>query len=430
MTLKNLIRNMFAGLLATLAHAILRKYRPTIIMVTGSVGKTSTKDAVAAALSDTFYIRKSDKSMNSDFGVPLTIIGAENPWSSILAWLSVFGEALALIILPNHYPSLLVLEVGADRPGDLEKILKYAKPDVVVVTLLPSVPVHVEAYANPDAVREEEFEPARALADDAPLIFSADDPYAKNLAAEILAHPYTFGTTESADVRIENVRVWNEDDLPQGMQASLHIKGKQYDLKVCGAFGRSQLFAPAAAVATSCSLGMTPDEALAGLESYLPPPGRGRLFKGKKETTLIDDSYNSSPVAVEEALYSLSLLPDSKRKVVILGDMLELGRYSVAEHERIGHIAKESSDVIVTVGMRARAIGEAARTDGMADDSIHTFDTAIEAAEAIDEILQEGDVVLIKGSQGMRMERIVRPLLADFADVSCLVRQEVEWQKR
>ena len=430
-------------ILAGLSSAIIRKYKPTIVMVTGSVGKTSTKDAVAAALSKKFYLRKSDKSYNSDFGVPLTIIGSENPWSSPLAWLKVFRHALAILFLPTHYPKLLVLEVGADRPGDLAKILRIAKPDVVVVTLLPSVPVHVEAFETPAAVREEEFSPVMALPAQAPLIISADDDFAVAKAERIDMQPYTYGTRKQSDVRIEDIDVWvegeNETENVAGMKAVLVVGEKKYPLQVRGAVGRSQLFAPAAAVATSCMLGMSPKEALDGLSSYVPPPGRARIFKGKRHMTIIDDSYNSSPAAAEEVLRSLELFPKGfhaasashkARKVAVLGDMLELGRYSLAEHAHVGHIAKETVDILVTVGPRAKGISDAARSDGMREELIHHFENSLEAAASIEELLKEGDIVLIKGSQSIRMERIVRPLLADFTDVAELVRQDPEWLKR
>ena len=155
--MKSLLKPLIALSLAFLAHAVVRRYRPCIVMVTGSVGKTATKDAVAAVLSSRFHVRKSEKSFNSEFGVPFTVLGVGNPWNNPLAWLSVIQSALALLFLPNHYPNMLVLEVGADRPGDLARILRVATPDVVVVTRLPDIPVHVEAYASPGAVREEEF---------------------------------------------------------------------------------------------------------------------------------------------------------------------------------------------------------------------------------------------------------------------------------
>jgi UDP-N-acetylmuramoyl-tripeptide--D-alanyl-D-alanine ligase len=438
--MRTLPRNIVAGLLALLSRAIVRKYHPKIVMVTGSVGKTSTKDAVAAALSESFHVRKSEKSFNSDFGVPLTIIGARNPWSNIPAWFAVITEALALIFLPNHYPNMLVLEVGADRPGDLAKILTIAKPDAVVVTLLPNVPVHVEAYETPAAVREEEFAPAFALPPHSPLIISVDDDYAASLAKKLDVHVNTFGTREHATVQIQDIDVWMENDFPRGMQANfiLQQSGEKvvHEMKVAGAFGRSQLYAPAAALAAAVSLGVSIQHALKGLESYVPPPGRGRIFRGRKNTILLDDSYNSSPAAVEEALRSLELMPRymhgsaPTRRVAILGDMLELGRYSMAEHARIGHSAHTAVDILITVGSRAKTIGEAAIADGMPVGTVTAFGNAQDAAAGIEELLVEGDSVLIKGSQSIRLERVVKALLADHNDVSELVRQEKEWSKR
>ena len=187
--------------------------------------------------------------------------------------------------------------------------------------------------------------------------------------------------------------------------------------------GRSQIFAPAAAVATAIALGLKPEEALEGISSYVSPPGRARIFKGKKNTLLIDDTYNSSPAAVEEILQSLELIPDTlypggrSRKVAVLGDMLELGRYSVAEHAHVGHIAKQTLDMLVTVGHRAKGIGETAIEDGMRASSVHHFETSLEAAAHIESLLEDKDVVLVKGSQGIRLERVMRVLLADFSDV-------------
>jgi UDP-N-acetylmuramoyl-tripeptide--D-alanyl-D-alanine ligase len=220
------------------------------------------------------------------------------------------------------------------------------------------------------------------------------------------------------------------------MKATFVIKEKEYPIKIRGAIGRSQLYAPAAAVAISCALGMSEKDALIGLESYVSPPGRARVFKGKKNTTLIDDTYNSSPAAVEEILRSLELIPDTlyaggrSRKIAVLGDMLELGRYSIAEHAHIGHIAKETVDVLVTVGTRAKGIGDAALEDGMRASAVHHFETSLDAVAHIESLIEPSDVVLVKGSQSIRMERIVRPLLADFADVPELVRQDEEWLKR
>ena len=439
--MKNILKLCVASLLGLLARIVIRRYQPRIVMVTGSVGKTSTKDAVAAALSARFLVRKSDKSYNSEFGVPFTIFGVANPWGSPLAWLQVMKSALSLVLLPNHYPNMLVLEVGADRPGDIARILKIATPDAVVVTRLPEIPVHVEAYTSPEAVREEEFSPAYALAAAAPLIVSADDQYALDMAMRTPARVLSYGVSENATVRIRVEGFYKVEGKVMGMTAEVRIGNEQGDLKVEGVVGRPQILPLAAAIATAFSFDIPLTDALAALKSYEPPPGRGRLLAGKNDSIIIDDSYNSSPVAAEEALMTLKTFPNAKHRVAILGDMLELGRYSVMEHERIGALAADSADVIITVGIRARAFVAAAPTltvgaptsdVGAARKKVETmmFDNSRRAAFALADFARPGDVILVKGSQSIRMERIVEALLANPADAALLVRQEREWKKR
>lgn len=431
--MKRFLRNLVASLLAAFARGIIRKYRPKVVMVTGSVGKTSTKDAIAAVLDHSFYIRASEKSYNSEFGVPLTIIGMPNPWQNFAAWANVLGEALALLLLPNHYPKILVLEVGADRPGDLARILKIATPDAVVVTRLPQMPVHVEAYATPAAVREEEFAPAYALAPGAPLIVSADDEFALSLAAPLQARLHTYGFAEGAEVRITGDALLMEGGKVRGMEGKMQVAGKECAVPVNGALGRPQLLAPAAAIALGCALGMPVKEAVEGAAAYEPPAGRGRLIAGKNGSMLLDDSYNASPSAVEEALASLAQLAAAQpgtRRIAALGDMLELGRYSREEHERIGQLAAQNCDVLVAVGTRARAIAFAAQEASMPEEQVHSFDTSAEAATFLAAFIQQNDAVLIKGSQGIRMERIAEALIADPYDRRLLVRQDKEWKRR
>lgn len=426
--MRAVLKPLIALLLSLLARAVIRRYRPRVVMVTGSVGKTSTKDAVAVVLSRRFFIRASEKSFNSEFGVPFTVFGVANPWNDPFEWLSLVKSACALLLLPNHYPNLLVLEVGADRPGDLARILKIATPEAVVVTRLPEVPVHVEAYASPEAVREEEFSPAYALPALAPLIVPADDQYALDSAVRAPAKVISYGMIEGATVRFSGVSFLEEDGKVAGMRARVRAEGAEEELVVRGSVGTAQLYPAAAALAAGLAFDIPAKEALAALQAYEPPPGRGRLLSGKRGSVIIDDSYNSSPAAVEgalETLKSFPMRPSGGRRIAVLGDMLELGRYSVMEHERIAPLAGQSADVIVTVGIRARRFG-AAR--GKAD--VLQFDNSHTAAAALSSFVRESDVVLVKGSQSIRTERIVEALLADPADASKLVRQERRWKRK
>ncbi len=423
--MKKLLKFMIASVLALLARAVVHRYHPRIVMVTGSVGKTSTKDAVAAVLSARFLVRKSEKSFNSEFGVPFTILGADNPWGDPFAWVSLVKRSLALLVLPNQYPNMLVLEVGADRPGDLARILRIATPAAVVVTQLPDVPVHVEAYASPEAVREEEFSPAYALPAGAPLIISADDLYALDAARRSPARVISYGVAENASVRVSSIVFSEMEGVVTGMSADVTEEGTSSKISVKGSVGEVQILPVAAALAVAVAFDIPRARAIEALEAYEPPPGRGRLLTGKGDSIIIDDSYNSSPVAVEHALKALKAFPHAKRRIAVLGDMLELGRYSVTEHERIARVAGESADVIVTVGIRARAFAAVPKKA-----EVVQFDNARAAAVALRDVVESGDVILVKGSQSVRMERIVKALLNDRADAARLVRQEKKWREK
>lgn len=423
--MKNILKAIVVLVLAFFARSVLHRYQPRIVMVTGSVGKTSTKDAVAAALATRFYVRKSEKSFNSEFGVPFTILGVGNPWNNPFAWLSVLKSALALILLPNHYPNMLVLEVGADKPGDLARILKFATPDAVVVTRLPEISVHVEAYSSPEAVREEEFSPAHALSAGAPLIVSVDDAYALDSAMRTPARIITYGYAENANVRMRDTNFFESEGTVMGMRTTIEMHAEHSACIVKGSVGATQVLPLAAAIAAASAFEIPLQEALLALRNYETPSGRGKLLPGRNGSIIIDDSYNSSPTAVEEALKTLKTFPRVKRRIAVLGDMLELGRYSVMEHERIAVLAGESADVIITVGIRARAFTIA--SNGA---EIMQFDNSRSAASALAGLIREGDIILVKGSQSIRTERIVEALLANKDDVEVLVRQEKKWKQK
>lgn len=427
--MKKLFKSLVAFALGLTARAVVHRYAPKIVMVTGSVGKTSTKDAVAAVLAAHFFVRKSEGNLNTEFGVPFTILGVENPlskyhWSNPFAWFELMKSSLALLLLPNHYPNMLVLETGADRPGDLACILRLATPDMVVVTRLPEIPVHVEAYASPEEVREEEFSPAYALAAGAPLIIPADDPYAFDMAMRAPAQSITYGSAEDASVRISGSDFYEKDGKVVGMRAEVHLGNEKGILTAKGSVGKTQVLPLAAALAAALAVGIPLSEALQALEEYEPPPGRGRLLGGRNGSIIIDDSYNSSPAAVEEALETLKKFPHATRRIAVLGDMLELGRYSVMEHERIAVLAA-AADLIVAVGIRARAF-----TSTPKKAEVLQFENSRAAAVTLPALVREGDVILIKGSQSIRMERIVEALLANPADVTKLVRQEKKWKQK
>ncbi|HVU79786.1 MAG TPA: UDP-N-acetylmuramoyl-tripeptide--D-alanyl-D-alanine ligase [Candidatus Paceibacterota bacterium] len=413
------------------ARLVLRKYKPRVVAVTGSVGKTSTKDAIYAVVARGVYARKSEKSFNSEIGLPLTVLGQPNAWKNPLRWLENLFDGLLLFLLPRRYPSWLVLEAGADRPGDISSLAAWLPVDIAVITRLPEVPVHVEYFDSPEAVKEEKASLIKTLKEGGALVLYGDDAEVVRLRERAPeARAITFGFSEGCDVRAHDPAIRFDDaGKPVGMAARITLAGKTGSLEVRGALGSHALLPALAAAGVGLAMGKGEHEIFESLKGYEPPHGRMHIIPGLKGTTIIDDTYNSSPAAVDAALEALAQLQG--RKIAVLGDMLELGRHSVEEHRKAGaHVARVASKLI-TVGFRARDIAEGALDYGMRDGDILQFEDAEHAGKELEGLLEAGDAILVKGSQSMRMENIVEEVMLNPDTARhLLVRQDAEWKKR
>jgi len=430
--IKDLSKKLVVKLLEIEAKTVLKKYKPKIVAITGSVGKTSTKEAVYTVLSKFYFVWKSQKSFNSDIGVPLTILNIPNASSNPIAWIKNLFDGLKLIILPSLYPEWLVLEVGGDHPGDIKKISEWIKPDIVVVTRLSEVPVHVEFFSSPEQLFEEKGNLVKALKVGGTLILNADDKNVlnyKNLTKEKIV---LFGNQPNSDLSATNYEVlFDENNLPKGITFSVQTNRETLPVYLPGTLGEHHMQHCLAALAVCKSLGEHLSVAANNLKKQEPTPGRMRLILGVNKSIVIDDTYNSSPIALHEALNTLRDLKTVKRKIVVLGDMLELGKYSIDEHKKAGTRVAEFIDNLFTVGVRARHIAEAAIEAGMKENKVQEFNNSKEAGEYLKTIIQEGDAVLVKGSQGIRMERVVEKIMACPEDKEkLLVRQDKEWRGR
>jgi UDP-N-acetylmuramyl pentapeptide synthase len=418
------------------ASLVVKKYKPHIIAVTGSVGKTSTKDAIYAVVSAHAHVRKSEKSFNSEIGIPLTILGCPNAWRNPLQWAQNLLDGLFLIIFRAPYPEWLVLEVGADRPGDIRGLARWLRADIVVITHLPEVPVHVEFFDSPEEVMEEKASLINALVSGGTLVLFGDDQGVASLATRAPhARILTFGFAPGRDARADNFSFLYESETenkkPIGMQAELSMHGRSAPLSIIGSLGRHMFLPALAAAAVGEALGEPIETIIAALGAYQPPVGRMHLISGARGALIIDDTYNSSPAAVAAALDTLGMIHPKGRRIAVLGDMLELGRHSVEEHRKAGAHAAKNCDLLVTVGFRARDSGEGALDAGLADTNIFQYEDAERAADELSRMVGEGDCILVKGSQSMRMERIVKTLMADPSQApQLLVRQDEEWNKR
>ncbi len=416
---------------------VLRKYHPKIVAITGSVGKTSTKDAVYAVLSSAFATRKSDKSFNSQIGVPLTILGRPNGWSSLGAWLVNIFYGFKLIFTRSKYPQWLVLEIGVDRPGGLEKLSKWLRPDITVITRFGKVPAHIEFFNSREEVVAEKGNLVKALKDGGLLVLNADDEDAMSYLEISKQKTITYGVDNpSATLCGSNYTIlykeMDEQLFPEGFAFKVDYEGNSLPVSIKGVLGEHHMYPILAALAVGISKNLPMLEITSVFENHLPPPGRMHLVAGLKNTMIIDDSYNASPVALSEALRSFKeVRVKGGRKITMLGDMLEIGRFSADEHKKLGEEAATISDILITVGIRARYIAEGALNGGMSEKKIYQYEDSREAGKFLETILKAGDLILVKGSQGVRMEKAVEEIMADpERRAEFLVRQDEEWMKR
>lgn len=428
--MKSLFKKIVVAILTWEAKLVLKKYKPKIVAITGSVGKTSTKDAVYSVLSQSVHARKSEKSFNSELGVPLTVLGLPNAWSNLIGWLENIVEGFWMLLKRHAYPEWLVLEVGADRPGDI-RALAWLKPNIVIFTRFPEVPVHVEFFGSKEAVIEEKRELKRALSPEGTLIVNADDPEMQDEKVHDGQHLLSYGFAEKATVRCNENEIMYKEGAPSGMLLSVQFQQDTQKLTLAGTIGTHHLYPILAALAVAVTEGIPFNDAVQALEGHTPPPARMRMLEGRNGSMLIDDSYNASPVAVTAGLETLTSLIVEGRKIVVLGDMLELGEFSVAEHQRIGEIIASSADVFVAVGVRMRTAAETVQAAKGKCRKVESVQDSEQAAKLLQDIVGEKDLVYIKGSQGIRMERTVAALLRDPTTAAqVLVRQEDAWRQR
>jgi len=429
--MKNILKKIVVLILSIEAKIILAKYKPKIIAITGSVGKTSTKDAVYTVLSSSLYVRKSNKSYNSEIGVPLTIIGIENAWSSLFGWLKNILEGLFLIIFKHHYPKWLILETGVDRPGDMSRILKIIKPDITIFTRFSKVPVHVEFFDSPEEVMAEKTKLALGAKKDSDLILNFDDEDVLKIKEKAHRKYTTYGFNEGADVRATNISINKDmDGKPVGVNFKIEYDGNTIPVNLNGLLGKQHIYPSLAAIAAASSVGLNVVEVSQNLKDHQTELGRMRILEGKDGSVIIDDSYNSSPIAVKEALQTIEQIDWPGRKIVVLGDMMELGKYSAEAHIEIGKMVPDFANFLVTVGPRARTIADKA-IDKLGEENVRSFKYSKDAGTYLKTFVREGDLVLIKGSQSTRLEKAIVSILKDPGRAKeLLVRQEKEWQDR
>lgn len=432
--MKKHFKKIIVYLLIAEAKLILLRYKPKIIAITGSVGKTSTKDAIYTVLQEFYSVRKSEKSFNSEIGLPLTILGCQNGWSNPIVWVENLLKGLLMICMKTSYPEYLVLEVGAGKPGDIKMLAPWLHPDVVVLTRFPDVPVHVEFFGSVEKVIEEKTYLAMALKEKGILVLNHDDKAVLNVCHKVRRHTVSYGFDEHATYRASYpvVSYVTKDNIkmPTGMSFKLEYGGNTFPVMMKNIVGVSHIYSGLVALAVAHELGCDLLKSAQAISNYETPCGRLSIVPGMNDSVIIDDSYNASPVAMDVALDVLKSV-EAKRRIAVLGDMLELGKQTEDSHKKVGIKARYIADVLILVGPRAKFIADGALDAGFPKKDLYVFENSITTGKFLEGIVETGDVILIKGSQGVRLERAVESIMENKNDAKKLLcRQEKEWKNR
>jgi len=356
--------------LQTLASAVRRLWGKPLIGVTGSTGKTTTKEAIAHVLSTRFRVLKSEGNFNNHFGLPLMLLKLE----------------------PEH--DLAVIEMGMSHAGEIAALAKIALPEIGVVTNV--APVHLEFFESVAGIARAKYELVEALPAGGTAVLNGDDEYVSQFGRDFRGKVVQYGLRASADVRAENIQ-------PRGSEGSTFdvVVGSCREKAVLHLVGTHNIYNALAAVAVGLERGLSPSEAVAALASLTPADKRGQVVK-LGNITIINDCYNCNPKALEAMVDALAAMP-AKRRIVVAGAMLELGPAGEDLHRQAGeHIAAKKIDVLLGVRGQAQQMVEAARQAGMQAEFVATPE---EAGEWLARETRDGDVVLLKASRGVKLER-------------------------
>ncbi len=378
---------------------ILKKYQPKVIGVTGSSGKTTSKEAIAAVLRKGYRVFKNYGSYNGRYGLPIAL-----------------GQLEA-----DH--QIAVLEMASDSFGEVAMLSRITQPQIGVITSINRT--HLSILGTLNNIASEKGRLIESLPFNGSAILNADDPRVAGMVQRTQAHILTFGLKRGADVWASEPEV-----TLQGLTFTLHYNGKSYN-GFTPLLGRHQMYAALAAVATGIVCDIPPDVALDALAKLRRVPGRMNLLPGKNGTLILDDSFNASPEASIAAIDTLTMLPGAN-KVAVLGDMPDLGDSENELHQQVGDYVSTKVQRLVTKGEAAQNIATGALKNdaGLGQHAVHITFTTDDATAAVQDLLSPDTVILVKGGAGVRLERVVQQLLAyPQKDEPQLVRQGAGWKK-
>jgi UDP-N-acetylmuramoyl-tripeptide--D-alanyl-D-alanine ligase len=416
--MKKIAKKIVVSVLGWQVRRLRNKKNFLIVAVAGSIGKTSTKFAIASVLSQKYKVRLQEGNYNDVVTVPLVFFGKDNPprLTNPGAWLRILIQNERDLRRPYDF-DVVVVELGTDFPGNLAQFKTFIDADMAILTAI--TPEHMEFFTDLDAVAREELTIADLTKQ---LIINADlcaKPYLEGLTKQFIS----YATRQEADYRITGFKYHKPGYDFMVMKNNQEFLKTSHEL-----IAETQLYSVCAAVAVGSELGMVPKEIEAGIRSIKPVSGRMQHLKGINNSIIIDDTYNASPEAMKAALDTVYKL-DAPQKVAILGNMNELGTFSEQAHKEIGNYCDPKQlDMVITIGPEANQyLAPAARAKGC---DVHEFTNPYQAGSFLKENIKKDALILAKGSQnGVFAEETIKALLANPEDSARLVRQTPRWLK-
>jgi UDP-N-acetylmuramoyl-tripeptide--D-alanyl-D-alanine ligase len=372
--------------LQDLAHAVREATDTKVVAITGSAGKTTTKDIIAEMLSTKFRVVKNKGNLNNHIGLPLSLLQLRDK------------------------PDVAVMELGMNHAGEIRTLVAIADPDVRVWTNVGDA--HIGFFASPDAIADAKAEILEAAEPHDVLVCNADDGRVMARAIHFAGRVVTFGEVQGASVRAIDI----EDRGVNGMRARVATPAGEHVIET-PLLGRGYLANVLAATAVALEFDVPLDTIAARAAALRPSDRRGAVHRLRGGLTLIDDSYNSSPAALKRALEVLAKEATAARKVAVLGEMLELGAHAEDKHRECGRAAAAAglAALFAVGGTPARALADEAVAAGMTASHVTYYETSDAAASSIAGSLRAGDVVLVKGSRGTRTDLIADRIAEEFA---------------
>jgi len=380
------------------AVSFLNRSKPEIIAITGSVGKTSAKDAIFEVLKVKFKdrIRKSEGNLNNETGVPLAILGfnkAPSFGASFLGWLPIVFLAPFRSLLSKKV-EILVLELAADKPGDIEYLTSFVKPKVAVLTAIG--PAHLEAFGTMEKIAEEKTALLKSLTSDGCAILNLDNDEVRKISDDVTYKKVSYTIKNNADLKAMNIKTEIDNFKPK---TSFIVGDLNLTMPNLGNY--ANILAALAGIACGRIYKLSDKEIIEGLSNYRSGKHRMNVLRGKNGAIIIDDCYNANPLAMEAALNVLREIPCNGKKIAVLGDMLEIGKISEEAHKLIGEYAKNIADEVIAVGKLAKGYQGSAY-----------FENSDEASDYLLKKIKPNDIILIKASRGAELEKIVNNLKA------------------